>query len=151
MRFLTINLKCLSAREKRKAQFKPKEALKRTKEMALRKSLSWICFLRGKSEFANLPLSLSLSIFVSLCPLTNTHTHALLGKETQHTDTHTKPSSLYQYLRTPLYFAITYTLRISSTLSLTLSLYLSLSLSSSLSADILCTAKYMQINLNKLN
>jgi len=74
-------------------------------------------------------LSLSLYLCLSLCPLTNTHTHALLGKETQHTDTHTKPSSLYQYLRTPLYFAITYTLRISFTLSLTLSLYLSLSLS----------------------
>lgn len=129
MRFLTINLKCLSARENRKAQFKPKEALKRTKEMALRKSLSWICFLRGKSEFANLPLSLALYLLVSLSAHSPTRTHMLFWARRHNTQTHTQ--SRVRSINIYAHHCILL-LRIrcvSLPLSHSLSLYISLSLS----------------------
>lgn len=138
---------------KRKAQFKPKEALKRTKEMALRKSLSWICFLREKSEFANLPLSLSLSICWSLSLPTHQHAHTCsFGQgDTTHRHTHKAEFALSIFTHTIVFCYYVYAAYLFHSLTHSLSVSLSLSLSSSLSADILRTAKSMQINLNKLN
>lgn len=128
MRFLTINLKCLSAREKRKAQFKPKEALKRTKEMALRKSLSWICFLRGKSEFANLPLSLSLYFCLSLPTHQHAHTCSFGQGDTTHRHTHKAEFALSIFTHTIVFCYYVYAAYLFNSLTHSLSISLSLSL-----------------------
>lgn len=115
------------------------------------KKISILNLLSSRKKRICQPPTLSLSLYLCLSLPTHQHAHTCsFGQgDTTHRHTHKAEFALSIFTHTIVFCYYVYAAYLFHTL--THSLSVSLSLFSSLSADILRTAKYMQINLNKLN